>query len=62
MLWRTKTNAKNDIMSIWQLETGLYRHGNLVIFRGTKRDKKSHIYKSSAISVKQRTLYKVQEV
>ena len=47
-------------MSVWQLETSLYRHGNFVIFRGTKRaDKKSHIYKSSAISIKQRTLYKV---
>ena len=59
MLWRTKTNAKNDIMSIWQLETSLHRRGNFVIFRGTKRDKKSHICKSSAISIKQRTLYKV---
>ena len=42
-------------MSVWQLETSLYRHGNFVIFRGTKRDKKSHIYKSSAISIEQRT-------
>ena len=59
MLWRGEKNAKNAIISVWQLETSLSRHGNFVIFRGTKRDKKSHIYKSSAISIKQRTLYKV---
>ena len=41
-------NAKNDIMSIWQLETSLYRNRNFVIFRGKKRDKERHIYKSSA--------------
>ena len=49
-------NAKN-YMSVWQLETNIYCHGNFVIFRGTERDKKSHIYKSSTISIKQRTLY-----
>ena len=40
-------------------KTSLYRHGNFVIFRRQKRQKKSHIYKSSTISIKQRTLYKV---
>ena len=50
---------KNDVMSVWQLEISLYRHGNFVIFRGTKTYKKSQIYKSSAIGIKQRTLYKV---
>ena len=39
-------NAKNAIMSVLQLKTSLYRHGNFVFFRGTKRDRKSYIYKS----------------
>ena len=59
MVWSREKMPKNDVMSVWQLETSRYRHGNFVIFRGTKRDKKKHIYKSSAIGIKQRTLYKV---
>ena len=59
MLWRRKKKAKNDTLSVSQLKTSLYRHGNFVIFRRQKRQKKSHIYKSSTISIKQRTLYKV---
>ena len=59
MVWRREKMPKNDVMSVWQLEISLYRHGNFVIFRGTKTYKKSQIYKSSAIGIKQRTLYKV---
>ena len=32
-------------MTSWQLKTSIYHHRNFVSFRGTKKDKKSHIYK-----------------
>ena len=47
-----KLNAKNDIMSVFYFEMSIYRRRNFVSIRGTKRDTKSHIYKSSAISIK----------
>ena len=59
MLFIVEALKEGKKMTLCELETSLYRHRNFVIFRGTKRDKKSHIYKSSAINIKQRTLHKV---
>ena len=44
MLEEGGKNAQNDIMSVWQLETSLYRHGNFVIFRGTKKETKKDTF------------------
>ena len=58
-------NAKNAIMSVWQLERRFGRHGNFVIFRGTERDKRGTfipLIKSSAIMVsneEHRIMYKM---
>ena len=52
---------RRKVMSVWQLKTSIYRQRVfLQSFRGTKREKKS-IYKSSAFSIKRKTLYKAQE-
>ena len=37
------------LVPVWQLKISFYRQGNFVIFRGMKRDEKSHIYKSSIL-------------